>query len=164
MPRRLPEIGLDVKRLQMRHHRAINARLAPLGVSLVQWDTLRHLDQNPDASLHALAQLTFQTDQSFGALAARMADRGLIVRVPGGGRAVRHRLTAKGMELRRTGERVVEEVLTQSFAKFSPKDLATFDELLATLLDVGGPKSGGSRLPRSRQQQVTRPRGRGARR
>jgi DNA-binding MarR family transcriptional regulator len=134
MPRRLAEIGLSVKRLQMRHHRTINARLAPLGLTLVQWDTLRHLDENPNASLHGLAQLTFQTDQSFGALAARMADRGLIERVPGPGRAVRHRLTERGRELRRAGERKVEEVLRDSFASLSPNQLAVFDSLLAKVL------------------------------
>ena len=52
--RPISEIGLAVKRLQMKHHRAANARLAQLGLSLVQWDALRHLDENPDASLHDL--------------------------------------------------------------------------------------------------------------
>jgi DNA-binding MarR family transcriptional regulator len=100
VPRDIGEIGLSVKRLQMRHHRTANERLAPLGISIVQWDALRHLHDNPEASLHDLAQLTFQTDQSFGTLATRMIDRGLIERVPGPGRAVRHRLTAKGQDLR----------------------------------------------------------------
>src|SRR5258707_13885660 len=114
MTRALSEIGLSIKRLQMRHHRAANAALAPLGVSLVQWDALRHLHRNPAASLHDLAGLTFQTDQSFGTLAARMIERGLIERVPAHGRAIRHRLTAKGDALRQEGQRVVEEVLAAS--------------------------------------------------
>src|SRR5208282_390925 len=84
----LQDVGLAVKRLQWRHHRTANERLAELGVSLVQWDVLRHLGQQPDASLHALAELTFQTDQSMGTLATRMVQRGLIERVPGAGRAV----------------------------------------------------------------------------
>src|SRR5215469_13608980 len=97
------DVGLAIKRLQNRHHRALNRALAPLGLSLVQWDTLRHLDRNPEASLHDLALLTFQTDQSFGSLATRMATAGLIERVPGPGRAVRHRLTEKGARLRAEG-------------------------------------------------------------
>src|SRR4029079_17825609 len=92
----LEELALAVKRVQHRHHRAFTAALSELGVSLVQWDTLRHLQRRPDASLHDLAQLTFQTDQSFGTLAARMVERGLLARVSGPGRAVRHRLTAEG--------------------------------------------------------------------
>jgi DNA-binding MarR family transcriptional regulator len=132
--RAIPEIGLSVKRLQMRHHREANAALAPLGVSLVQWDALRHLHRNPEASLHDLAQLTFQTDQSFGTLAARMIDRGLIERVPGPGRAIRHRLTEKGDAIREQGQRLVSAVLERSFSALSADELATFDALLVRLL------------------------------
>ena len=67
----LQEVGLAVKRLQWRHHRDRERRLADLGLSLVQWDVLRHLHAQPGASLHDLALLTFQTDQSMGALATR---------------------------------------------------------------------------------------------
>jgi DNA-binding MarR family transcriptional regulator len=134
MPRDLGEIGLSVKRLQMRHHRTANERLAPLGISLVQWDALRHLHENPEASLHDLAQLTFQTDQSFGTLAARMIDRGLIERVPGPGRAVRHRLTDRGEELREQAGATLQEVLTESFSPLSDDEVQTFGELLARIL------------------------------
>ena len=134
MTRAISEIGLSVKRLQWRHHREANTALAPLGVSLVQWDALRHLHRNPDASLHDLAQLTFQTDQSFGTLAARMLDRGLIERLPGPGRAIRHRLTEKGDAIREEGQRIVTEILERSFAALSPDELATFDTLLLRLL------------------------------
>ncbi|MGI5242407.1 MarR family winged helix-turn-helix transcriptional regulator [Dactylosporangium sp. CA-139066] len=134
MTRALSEIGLSIKRLQMRHHREANAALAPLGVSLVQWDALRHLHRNPDASLHDLAQLTFQTDQSFGTLAARMIDRGLIERVPGPGRAVHHRLTEKGDALREEGQRILNGVLERSFAPLTQDQLAALDEILLRLL------------------------------
>ncbi|XVU27712.1 MarR family winged helix-turn-helix transcriptional regulator [Actinoplanes sp. CA-054009] len=132
------EIGLSVKRLQARHHRTADERLAPLGVSLVQWDALRHLHENPGASLHDLAQLTFQTDQSFGALAARMIDRGLIERVPGPGRAVRHRLTGRGERLREEGGEVLRGVLEESFGGLSAGELATFGELMAKLVPRAG--------------------------
>lgn len=134
MRRDLGEIGLSVKRLQVRHHRAANERLAPLGLSLVQWDALRHLHENPEASLHDLAQLTFQTDQSFGTLASRMIDRGLIERVPGPGRAVRHRLTDKGDDLRQQGAEIVRGVLTESFSALTDAELRTFGDLLARVL------------------------------
>jgi DNA-binding MarR family transcriptional regulator len=132
--RPLSEIGLSVKRLQVRHHRAIDSELAPLGISLVQWDALRHLDQNPGASLHLLARLTFQSDQAFGTLAGRMLERGLIERVPSPGRAARHRLTEKGYELRKAGGHIVERVLADSFSALTPTQLATFDKLLIRLL------------------------------
>src|SRR5580658_8949776 len=119
----------------MRHHRALDANLAPLGVSLVQWDALRHLDENPGASLHDLALLTFQSDQAFGTLAGRMIQRGLIERVPGPGRAVRHQLTDKGRSLRERGDAIVERVLKESFASLSPDDLAVLDRILMRVLD-----------------------------
>ncbi|WP_427892307.1 MarR family winged helix-turn-helix transcriptional regulator [Kribbella sp. GL6] len=126
------DVALAVKRLQYRHHRALSRALAPLGLSLVQWDTLRHLHRNPDASLHDLAVLTFQTDQSFGSLATRMADRDLIERVPGPGRAVKHRLTAKGEELRAEGQEAVNAVLKTSLDSLTPAQL----DQLGTLLDA----------------------------
>jgi DNA-binding MarR family transcriptional regulator len=136
----LQDIGLSVKRLQVRHHRAADDALASLGVSLVQWDALRHMDENPGASLHDLALLTFQTDQSFGALASRMIERGLIDRTPGPGRAVRHALTDKGGDVQRAGARILEKVLTRSFAPLSASQLATFGKLLAALVDPEPPE------------------------
>lgn len=138
MTRPLPAIGLSVKRLQIRHHRALDAALAPLGVSLVQWDALRHLDENPGASLHDLAVLTFQSDQSFGTLAVRMINRGLIERVSGPGRAVRHRLTDRGRSLRKEGNSIVERVLQASFAPLTPAELSTLDSLLLRVLGQAG--------------------------
>jgi DNA-binding MarR family transcriptional regulator len=134
MPRDLGEIGLSVKRLQIRHHRTADERLAPLGISLVQWDALRHLHENPEASLHDLAQLTFQTDQSFGTLAARMIDRGLIERVPGPGRAIRHRLTPKGEDLREKAAAIVRVVLSESFAPLTAEEREVFGDMLARIL------------------------------
>jgi len=144
MSRTPQEVALLVKRLQHRHHRALTAALAPLGISLVQWDTLRHLGRHRDASLHDLAQLTFQTDQSFGSLAARMAERGLIERVPGPGRAVRHRLTERGEEVRRAGETVMNEVIADSLAPLTQDRLDRLGELLDLVLDPVGQSSGES--------------------
>jgi DNA-binding MarR family transcriptional regulator len=136
MTYRPAEVALAVKRLQYRHHRALSRVLAPLGLSLVQWDTLRHLHREPEASLHDLAVLTFQTDQSFGSLATRMADRGLIERVPGPGRAVRHRLTEEGARLRAEGQDLVDTVVESSFEDLSAAQL---DELGALLDRALGP-------------------------
>lgn len=134
MTRPLTQIGLSVKRLQHRHHRAADAALARHGISLVQWDALRHIDENPGASLHHLAQLTFQSDQAFGTLTNRMVERGLIERVAGPGRAVRHQLTERGQQLRVEAQTVLEGVLTESFAPLSPDELDQFDALLEKLL------------------------------
>ena len=130
----LQSLGLAVKRLQVKHHRTVNAGLAPLGITIVQWDALRHLDQNPGASLHDLALLTFQTDQAFGTLAARMESRGLIERAVGPGRAVRHTLTSKGEELYSRGGAIVDAVLAESFAPLGAADRAQLERLLSALI------------------------------
>ena len=124
------EVALAVKRLQHRHHRALSQALAPVGLSLVQWDALRHLHHRPNASLHDLAVLTFQTDQSFGSLAARMADRGLIKRVPSPGRAVRHQITPKGERLRAAGQEAVDGVFNTSLQDLTPAELSQLGDLL----------------------------------
>jgi DNA-binding MarR family transcriptional regulator len=131
------DMGLMVKRLQMRHHNEANSALAELDVSVVQWDALRHLHENPGASLHDIAQLTFQTDQSFGALASRMEARGLIERVASRGRAVRHQLTAEGEHVRRAGAEIMERVLSESFSPLSAAQQQTFEKLLRKLLTAG---------------------------
>ncbi|GAB2864149.1 MarR family winged helix-turn-helix transcriptional regulator [Lentzea nigeriaca] len=134
MKHRPADVALAVKRLQHRHHRALSQALAPLGLSLVQWDTLRHLHRQPDASLHDLAVLTFQTDQSFGSLAVRMADRGLIERVSGPGRAVRHRLTEEGERLRAAGQELVDAITETSFSALSAAQLDQLGDLLEAAL------------------------------
>ena len=127
----LQDVGLAVKRLQWRHHREANKRLAGLGLSLVQWDVLRHLHARPDASVHELAVLTFQTDQSMGELARRMVDRGLVERVAGPGRKVQHRLTDVGDRVRGEGAAVVDGVLRESLGALSHTELAMLHSLLA---------------------------------
>src|SRR5579863_6769279 len=133
----LQDVGLRVKRLQWRHHREANARLlAEVGLSLPQWDVLRHLHERPGASLHELAQLTFQTDQSMGTLAGRMIERGWLERVTGPGRAVRHAITPAGERARRAGSDIVDEVLAESVGSLSPAERATLYRLLTAALSA----------------------------
>jgi DNA-binding MarR family transcriptional regulator len=127
----LQEVGLAVKRLQWRHHREMNAQLSRrVGLSLVQWDVLRHLHAQPDASLHRLAELTFQTDQSMGELAKRMIERGLLARREGSGRAIRHQLTVEGQRARSEGAAIVDGVLSRSIGHLSAQELTTLHTLL----------------------------------
>ena len=131
----LEGLGRNVKRLQHWHHRTADTRLSPLGITLVQWDALRAINRHPNASAHRLAQLTFQTDQSFGTLANRLVARGWIERVSGPGRAIRHHLTPAGEDLLSKGHSVFKEVLSESFSPLSPPELATFNDLLTRLLE-----------------------------
>jgi DNA-binding MarR family transcriptional regulator len=130
----LPELGLSVKRLQVKNHRAATEALKPLGITLVQWDALRHLHQNPGASLHDLAVLTFQTDQAFGTLAARLEARGLIRRASGAGRAIRPELTPEGERLRAEGAKVTERVIRKVFAPLDAHEREVLGGMLERLL------------------------------
>ncbi len=135
MTARLQDLGLAVKRLQWRHHREANRRLAPVGLSLVQWDVLRHLSLEPDASLHRLAKLTFQTDQAMGELAKRMVDRGLLQREAGPGRIVQHRLTDDGERARVAGADMVDAVLDTTVGVLTASERT---ELLRLLTKAAG--------------------------
>lgn len=127
----MQDVGLAVKQLQWRHHRAANRRLsAQAGLSLVQWDVLRHLHDQPGASQHDLAVQTFQSDQSMGELAKRMIDRRLLARVDGPGRAVRHRLTGEGEAAYEAGSGIVDDVLAASIGTLTRNEQASLHAML----------------------------------
>jgi len=132
-------LGRAVKQLQYRHHRVLDRRLRAAGTSLAQWDALRAISNRPQSSAHALAEMTFQTDQSFGGLANRLVKQGLIERVVGPGRAIRHRLTPKGSAVLRKGHAVTSGVLDDSFAPLSSAQREQLFKLIRRALSEGQP-------------------------
>ena len=131
------ELGRAVKQLQYRHHRGLDRRLREVGTSLAQWDALRAISRRPNASAHALAEVTFQSDQSFGSLAKRLRKRGLIDRVEGPGRAIRHRLTPAGEAMLKKGHAAAAEVLEASFGPLSPRQRQDLYRLISRALAGG---------------------------
>lgn len=142
VPIALRDLGRVVKQLQYRHHREMDRRLRAVGTSLPQWDALRAISARPNSSAHALAEMTFQSDQSFGALASRLVKRGMIERVPGPGRAIRHRLTSKGEATLRKGYDVVDQVFEASFAPLTVRQREELDRLISRALIEGNPPQG----------------------
>lgn len=134
MSRALEELGLSIKKVQSRHHRALDTRLQRLGVSLVQWNALREIDRNPGSTAHRLAELTFNSDQAFGTLTTRLLRLGFIERQPGAGRANTHCLTPEGKTVLAQGREVMRKMLATSFAPLSEEEQATLSMLLAKLL------------------------------
>jgi len=126
----LEVLGQAVKRAQYRNHRTMDAALRDVGVTLVQWDALRAIERMPGASGHDLAVATFQSDQSFGTLANRLEDRGLITRAAGRGRRLEYALTESGRVALHDGHEVARGVLDELFA---PLDEKQRGELLRTL-------------------------------
>jgi DNA-binding MarR family transcriptional regulator len=127
----MQDVGLAVKQLQWKHHREANRRLREqAGLSLIQWDVLRDLHREPESSLHDLAVQTFQTDQSMGELAKRMVTRGLLTRIDGPGRAVRHRLSSEGEAAYEAGAGIVDDVLAESIGTLTADEQAALHAML----------------------------------
>lgn len=131
----LEALGQAVKRAQYRNHRTMDAALRDVGVSLVQWDALRAIDRLPGASGHDLATETFQSDQAFGTLAARMVERGLITRTAGRGRRIEHSLTEAGRSALEGGRDRAAGVLDELFAPLDTDERATLLRLLRRLTE-----------------------------
>jgi DNA-binding MarR family transcriptional regulator len=134
MPSDLETLGRTVKQVQYRHHRALDAQLAAVGTTLAQWDALRAIGRTPGASAHTLAVETFQSDQSFGTLANRLTDQGLITRRAGRGRRIEHRLTAAGKKVLQAGHPIAMKIFTASFSQLSEKERSTLLDLLLRVL------------------------------
>jgi DNA-binding MarR family transcriptional regulator len=135
-------LGWLIKRLQHAHHRALDARLAHLDVTLVQWNALREIARNPGASQHQIAERTFNSDQAFGTLMTRLEVRGLVERRPGEGRVNVARLTRKGASLLQDGQAVFHEVISGSFAPLKKAERAELSRLLGKVLAEGAASIG----------------------
>jgi len=132
-----PEIlGWLIKRMQHGHHRALDAGLAALDISLVQWNALREIERHPGCSQHQLAEHTFNSDQAFGTLVTRLSARGLIERGPCNGRATVHRLTKKGKALLSDGQQVMSQVVGESFEPLKKSERDELARLLTKILDA----------------------------
>lgn len=127
-------LGWLIKRIQHSHHRALDGALFSQGVSLVQWNALREIDRHPGCSQHQLAELTFNSDQSFGALLNRLETAGLIERNATAGRARLPQLTAAGKVQLKEGQKVMSKVTGRSFASLSDPERESLSALLTKVL------------------------------
>ena len=134
MPVPLEILALTIKRLQYLNYRALDARLAPLGISLVQWGALREIERHPGLCMHRLAELTFNSDQAFGTLMTRLLRQKLVERQPGMGRANVHRLTPRGKTLLGEGRKRVRQVLARIFARLDADECIRLQGLLTKVL------------------------------
>jgi len=126
-------LAREIKRLQWRHHRELDRRMRAIGSTIVQWDVLRALSVDPNASGHDLALATFQSDQSLGQMIRRMEARGLITRSNPQGRRWLHQITPSGAEILAAGHSFAAEIFEQSFGKLSHEQRQQLAELLTVL-------------------------------
>lgn len=128
---RAQQLGRAIKRVQWQDHRLIDSALRELGTTLVQWDALRAIANNPGSSGHQLAELTFQSDQAFQTLAGRLLRQRLIERRQGAGRRIEHHLTPAGRQLVERATVRVDDLLRERFSVLTAAEQRT----LLTLLD-----------------------------
>ena len=132
----LESLARSVKQLQWKHHRALDTRMRAIGSTLVQWDALRAISRDPQASAHELALATFQSDQAFGTLANRMQARGLIEREVLRGRRIGHRLTPEGDRILAAGYELTRALAAASFARLDDEQREQLQELLTTVYET----------------------------
>ena len=124
------ELGRAIKQLQNVNHRRLEIGLRGIDTTLAQWDALRAIDANPGASAHALAEETFQTDQSFGTLATRLIAKGLVERRAGNGRSLAHSLSQKGRDVLKQGSAIAGTVIEDTFKALSESERAQLLQLV----------------------------------
>lgn len=125
---RLAALGL--KRAQIAKSAAFDRHLASLGLTMALWVVLDRIRANPAQSTHALANASLMTDQSVGELVSKLAKRGLIQRVAGPGRSIRHHLTEAGTELLERAAPLMANALESAFAGLSHSEIEQLIQLL----------------------------------
>ena len=130
-----------LRRAQLRKQLACEAALAQVGLTLPQWGMLYAIATEPDASTHALALFIGQSDQSAGAVVARLEQRGLLERRPGPGKAILHRITPDGDELVRRCDAIVEDVMASLLAGLAGQDLLALQASLRSIAEAALPAS-----------------------
>ncbi|WP_329070542.1 MarR family winged helix-turn-helix transcriptional regulator [Amycolatopsis sp. NBC_01480] len=133
------DVAVLLRRAQLRKQMACEAALAQVGMTLPQWGVLHAVAAEPDSSTHALALVTGQSDQSAGAVVARLEQRGLLERRPGVGKAILHRITPDGDELERRCNTIVEEVMTRLIAGLGDQALRTLRTSLEAIAEAAHP-------------------------
>jgi DNA-binding MarR family transcriptional regulator len=106
-------------------------------MTLPQWGVLYAVTSIPDASTHALALFTGQSDQAAGAVVARLERRGLIERRPGVGKAILHRITSEGEGLVRQCSTIIEEAMQRLLSGLADRDRQILRSCLQVIADAG---------------------------
>ena len=116
------KLGRAIKQLQYQNQRRLESGLRDIDTTLAQWDALRAIKNNPGASAHALAEETFQTDQSFGTLANRLLAKECITRQQGVGRALFYELTETGQSVLKDSVSVANQAIEDSLKNLNAEE------------------------------------------
>ena len=133
------DLAVLLRRAQLRKQLACEAELVTVGMTLPQWGMLHAIVAEPDSSTHALALFTGQSDQSAGAVVARLEQRGLLERRPGVGKAILHRITPDGAELARRCDAIAEDVMARLLDGLTDQTLRTLRSSLRSIAEAALP-------------------------
>ncbi|WP_036289947.1 MarR family winged helix-turn-helix transcriptional regulator [Methylosinus sp. PW1] len=127
---RLRAAALGLKRAQTAKSAAFDRSLASVGLTMALWVVLERIRAHPGQSTHALAEACLMTDQSVGELVSKLATRGLVERISGPGRAIRHHLTDSGRELLERAAPLLTDALQSAFSELSAAEIEQLIQLL----------------------------------
>lgn len=130
------DLAVLLRRAQLRKQTACEAALAQVDMTLPQWGMLHAVASVPGSSTHALALFTGQSDQSAGAVVARLEQRGLLERSSEGGRAILHRITPAGEDLAGRCEAIVAGVMGQLLAGLPDETLQATAAALTAIAEA----------------------------
>ncbi|WP_018265025.1 MarR family winged helix-turn-helix transcriptional regulator [Methylosinus sp. LW4] len=135
---RLRAAALGLKRAQTAKSAAFDRSLASVGLTMALWVVLERIRANPALSTHALAEACLMTDQSVGELVSKLATRGLVERISGAGRAIRHHLTDSGRELLERAAPLLADALQSAFSELSAAEIEQLIQLLEKIAPTKG--------------------------
>jgi DNA-binding MarR family transcriptional regulator len=137
-----PGVAYAVARLHQRVFASITERVAPSGLTTLQFTTLSVLSRHgAPLSTSQLARRAFMTPQSMSEVIHALERKGLIKRTPHPNhrRTLPATLTAKGRRVLAECEETVSEFEHSMLAGFSEKDRAAFlDMVKAAVRNLGG--------------------------
>ena len=116
-----------LKRAQHEFRLALNAELGSLGTNSSQLSLLGEIRANPGASSAQLARLAALSPQALGEQVMHLQAQGLVVRSPGRGRKIEHRLTTAGESLLDDGLAKANAVHERVLQDFGEDELQALD-------------------------------------
>lgn len=116
---------------------ALEKRVAPHGITRVQWMVLYYADKNPGVTIKHLADIMGIKEPSAVRLVDKVEADGLLMRVPHPeDRRIRTlELTEAGEKLNREVTAVVEKFKDDAIAGIPVKDMDTFRKVLETMVE-----------------------------
>lgn len=132
-------IGMLLPRVLNLKTAMVDKVLDGMGLTHSAWVVLKIISGNPGKSTHALAELCFVTDQSFGQMVSKLAARGLVERKPGFGKAILHELTGDGRDALAKADPLMKNALRELCSALNKEE----GEMLAGFLErILGSKAG----------------------